>query len=546
MARFLPYDQTGFGRFDARPFREAYGSRAKWMRPQELAKPQDWSRPENLAKLLQLSSALVQNPVVDLAVKGVGEVVKATKDKPVAPGAESEVERLTNKAAQARAYADKMETFMGEGPVVSSDGTTQVPSEGDMAGFREEQEAEFKRRGDLASGLEREASDFKSRSRLKSADDLFAMVVAPGADREQLRFALKVASRFAGAPTLSQMRTGKDPANDLRKQLIAAYMKKSGTELTQFQEGRLSAKREERLARAFVNKEKMDLASDKNAAYINKAKAQVDHLYKKGLLTDTRTKNIIDMMMLRRTKQTMATVRLYYKSLPKDDEGLLKRALIDRTFEYLNEKDFLKGIGVPKDRVGGGKRNRNNRNKNKNNGPNSADGDGDDDGGFDRYKTEFDTFAELIGGDPTKDELISARSKIKSYMKTLGGSAATAKPGKGGVRKGTKKVFLDTKRGKLAESLYARGAGLLERIRNFEAARVVTATRKKRVSRIRTLYEAGGFSAKLGPLTLSRSKLGVWSLGAVGEKLGRRADNSTSQGHRKAKDIMAILKLLNK
>ena len=44
MARFIPYDQTGFGRIDPNVARRPYGSNVKWMDPRLKHKPKGCSR----------------------------------------------------------------------------------------------------------------------------------------------------------------------------------------------------------------------------------------------------------------------------------------------------------------------------------------------------------------------------------------------------------------------------------------------------------------------------------------------------------------------
>ena len=100
MARFLPYDQTGFGRFDSRPLREAYGTRAKPVPISQLHKPKDWGTPQGLQAALALTKGIIENPLTDIVVKGVGELVRGAEPTP-----KSKYEALMQKAAQARTQA---------------------------------------------------------------------------------------------------------------------------------------------------------------------------------------------------------------------------------------------------------------------------------------------------------------------------------------------------------------------------------------------------------------------------------------------------------
>ena len=104
MARFLPYDQTGFDRVDARAARAPFAAGFKWMDPRLKHKSKDWSSLEGIMTALQLTKAIVEHPITDLAVKGIGEAVKGAA--PDVSPIKGRYEKLMKKAALARQRAE--------------------------------------------------------------------------------------------------------------------------------------------------------------------------------------------------------------------------------------------------------------------------------------------------------------------------------------------------------------------------------------------------------------------------------------------------------
>jgi hypothetical protein len=243
VARFLPYDQTGFGRFDPKTFRESFGSRARWMTPKELAKPKDWDTPENMGKALQLTSAAIQNPVVDLLVKGVGEGIRATKDTPASAykSKQKEVESLREAAKAARAKAQEAVGIYGasDEEIRRSLGGMTVPSDEDIKLFRADMPEKGKELLERAQRLEKQyeaarraAGEGEILKGVKSLDDLFGLVARPGATRAHLEAALRWVDRFTPARSLTEIRAGRDPSLKIREQLVKTFLGAQGKPLT--------------------------------------------------------------------------------------------------------------------------------------------------------------------------------------------------------------------------------------------------------------------------------------------------------------------------
>ena len=249
MARFLPYDQTGFARLDPSANRRSFAAGAQWMKPSELAKRKDWSTPAGLQSALQLSKALVENPVTDLAVKGVGELANLFKDPAVRPEEKSKYDQLTTQIADAKA---RMEA-MGERPQRALDesdqevqtmyGTFNVkPGDvnalekaikdkyGDSPNIYNHYMKQIKDRllpgadeydvdqQNLAHelvGLERQQEEIDFT--IDNEDELYAFAAQ---NPDHVEWAMGQVSRVAPAPTLSELRTGKTPASRIRKNLL--------------------------------------------------------------------------------------------------------------------------------------------------------------------------------------------------------------------------------------------------------------------------------------------------------------------------------------
>ena len=198
MARFIPYDQTGFGRINPNVGAKWFGSEIKPMDPRLKHKPKDWSTPEGIATALTLTKAIAEHPITDLAVKGIGEAFKGTPDV-LYP--EKRHEDMLARATDLRVKGGDQNVLTAE-------------------------------------RLEAEAREL-SGTVVRSMDDLFAFVSRPGATREDLSFAMSKVSNFAPASSLSQIRAGVDPSQPYRKALMGAYQKATRSELTDYQQAML-------------------------------------------------------------------------------------------------------------------------------------------------------------------------------------------------------------------------------------------------------------------------------------------------------------------
>jgi hypothetical protein len=230
MARFLPYDQTGFARLDPSVNRRPFAAAAQWMKPSELAKPKDWDSPAGLQSALQLSKALIEHPLTDLAVKGVGELVGLTKDPATKPKEKAAYDSLADQIADAKARmeamgerpADLVQKQAAQGPVSMSMTEDQLmgrssPQETpeQRKALQGEYDADQQKLAHELVGLERqqEKIDFT----IDNEDELYAFAVQ---NPDHVEWAMGQVSRVAPAPTLSELRTGKTPAARIRKNLL--------------------------------------------------------------------------------------------------------------------------------------------------------------------------------------------------------------------------------------------------------------------------------------------------------------------------------------
>jgi hypothetical protein len=252
MARFLPYDQTGFDRIDPKPAREAYGTGAKWLDPRLAHKPKDWSSPEGIQAALGLTKAIIDHPVTDMVARGIGEAFKGGKT--VAPTS-GQYDALMREASDARRKAEEASKMGGILKLKAEGGYSQEDLMRRFQGAEASEEdlrlfmGEFGQRSRVAMAdqgrffaeaerLEKEASNL-SGGVIGSMDDLFAFVAREGATKDDLAFSLQNVSRFAPAQTLTQIRAGEDPSSKLRIQLRDTFLKGQRGYLTEQQEAML-------------------------------------------------------------------------------------------------------------------------------------------------------------------------------------------------------------------------------------------------------------------------------------------------------------------
>jgi cytochrome c551/c552 len=213
------------------------------MTPKELAKPKDWDTPENMGKALQLTSAAIQNPVVDLLVKGVGEGIRAAKDTPAAAykSKQKEMAALKRAVEAARAKAQEAMGIYGasDEEIRRSLGGMTVPSDEDIKLFRADMPEKAKELLERAQRLEKQyeaarraAGEESFLKGVKSLDDLFGLVARPGATRAHLEAALRWVDRFTPARSLTEIRAGRDPSLKIREQLVKTFLGAQGKPLT--------------------------------------------------------------------------------------------------------------------------------------------------------------------------------------------------------------------------------------------------------------------------------------------------------------------------
>ena len=338
MARFLPYDQTGFDRVDARAARAPFAAGFKWMDPRLKHKSKDWSSPEGIMTALQLTKAIVEHPITDLAVKGIGEAVKGAA--PDVSPIKGRYEKLMKKAALARQRAEdaskKRRTLevgiqsLGGKPsddqIRHSMGYMDPAPEEDIRAFKGGLESDrrkialaaedHKRHFAEAERLEREARGLEG-TVVRSMDDLFAFVSREGATKEDLAFALKNVSKFSPARSLSQIRAGVDPANKLRIQLRDTFLKGQKGSLSEYQDAMLRLRADNYKSMDQKRKDEIMVRRLRARAYHQNMQAAIDLRNVKGIKTEHEIHAIHEKLKVAKTKQQMRAVKIYIDSLGK-------------------------------------------------------------------------------------------------------------------------------------------------------------------------------------------------------------------------------------
>ena len=429
MARFLPYDQTGFGRFDPRTFRESFGSRAKWMSPRELAKPKDWDTPDNMAKALALTDAAIKNPAVDLLVKGVGEGVRAAKDTPAeayeAKG--KELAAIKKAAEDARAKAREAGGIFAasDEEIRRSLGGMTVPSDEDIKLFRAEMPKKAVSLFERAQRLEKQyeaarraAGEESLLKGVKSIDDLFAFVSKPGATRAHLEAALKWVGRFTPARSLTEIRAGRDPSLKIRQQLIRTFLNSQGKPLSlkDMMMMEYRRRREERLRGA---------AKDRGALKRSSLELKRREFARQLRIDDLKYQ---DMVRKWQKMDAGAFVAMINQMRLTGKKGSKIAATIFQLHPDLMKKyaqGRLPEIRIPGAPMGGGRRRKRRRVPGK--------GDKSPAGRLARFKTVFDNI-----GDPRKaislralSEISGSATSLSSKLRALYSAWTKGKKGKG-------------------------------------------------------------------------------------------------------------------
>jgi hypothetical protein len=580
MARFLPYDQTGFGRFDARPYRQAFGTGAKWLGLNELAQQQDLDKPAGLKAALAtvgLAKGIVESPLTDLATKGVGEVIKAVKPTPKskykslieeeaslrgqAKGMldasaakkkkrKDEIDSLTRRLDNIRkkATGGSGAPFVGD-PRTNPKAPTNVYVDGvwkagpgvpapegyadlmarlkQLKGVQEDETPAQKAREleQRAAKLRQEADLMGMMKNVGSLDDLFAMIMQPNATRAHLEAALKVVGRFSPAPTLTQIRTGVKPADAIRQRLIKAFFSRDRMQLTPYERGKLDARESDRQRKLAVDRARERARREK----IRQSRLLLQAQLKRIAAGTNKTLAAMAQNLL---KGRFATTELALKSLVRMKRVMPKKTMFQPLVDQLLEDLGYKGLLGE----GGGRRRR----------PVTPPVDGGDNLDWaKRYKKNFAGVRTFLGGKKLTVGGIDTRiARLKQWQKSLSGLASGSKKGKGDIRKKRKKgqLFLSPREGRLAEELAGVAGGL---IKDLERRKSRVIYRKKafnfRTSIIRAWKGADGPNS-VGKLGLSRGGTTGFYISEAAQKYLVR-QGKYSQGAKKAAAEKA-LKLL--
>jgi hypothetical protein len=413
MARFIPYDQTGFGRINPNVGAKWFGSEIKPMDPRLKHKPKDWSTPEGIATALNLTKAIAEHPITDLAVKGIGEAFKGTPDV-LYP--EKRHEDMLARATDLRVKG-------GEQNILT------------------------------AERLEAEAREL-SGTVVRSMDDLFAFVSRPGATREDLSFAMSKVSNFAPASSLSQIRAGVDPSQPYRKALMSAYQRATRSELTDYQQAMLrlregnykslaDKRRDEVTMRRKWFTRRMEGIQSKMDDYKNRTK-------NRNRKTDADVLKIMGMLALARNEGEVKALAPVFKALVSKYSRTAYPPTVDVVRQYLERFGIdiklpdPSTIKYPKEksrrkRGGGGGRRRSSADPGKLAGNlSSILGD---------YKDELDAVNAAIDAtgrdNVTPDQWRAYKATTERVLRILKGYQSSSRVGKGDIRRDkANKVFL--------------------------------------------------------------------------------------------------------
>jgi hypothetical protein len=281
MARFLPFDQTGFSRVKGTPTR-ALGAGFQAPSTKQIYDPSEhkFGSMQNLMGLIKGTAAIAEHPVTDLLIKGTGELVGAlSPDKVADPTkhdealrqiAELKVQReAVGKAPPTEAPAQKppegedwtefmirdaQERLRGKtavGPLPEK-GAPEAPpitfeekvkkNRAEIAHLKERQriDAQIDKWMDIAGKAGREID--------RSLGALMALATDPNSNEGTLARALELADEYAPWPSVTQLRTGASPKMEWKKQIINAYKNVHAKPLTakDFHKMRMDEKKDKR------------------------------------------------------------------------------------------------------------------------------------------------------------------------------------------------------------------------------------------------------------------------------------------------------------
>ena len=496
MARFIPYDQTGFKRIDMTSARQGWTSGLKWLDKNQQHKPKDWSTPEGIATAINLTKAIAEHPIVDWVS---GEVSEATR-RPAEgagvalPAGYKESRDASQEALQQVLAAETAQTRRITSPemldlyrrfavdvgdvsaleVAASDHFMMMPDADSDKNMKEAERIQdiidaSKKAPIPAAAFQRPASELreiqgmqqraneisdegtrlskKPSSIVDSPSDLIAFVSEEGRTRTDLAWALRQAEVVARGTRISDRKRGIDPVRNLQKQILAAHSKAQRGRMTEVQEARLRQQQGNYESLNQKRKDQIILQREKNKQLFDKWKKTNSRQDKdadsKIRLRDKRVEEITKRIANAKTdKQRTFVVQLAQMlanpraavSYP-NVYSLLKKVAINSGWDFADYLPDPGDINFPRIK---GQRKGTGSGTTKKPSKKSSGGDGGDSLAdyLGRWGTALNSAQSIFKNEnATSEELLKAATVVADIASQAGSYRTTTKFGKGEVRR---------------------------------------------------------------------------------------------------------------
>ena len=496
MARFIPYDQTGFKRIDMTSARQGWTSGLKWLDKNQQHKPKDWSTPEGIATAINLTKAIAEHPIVDWVS---GEVSEATR-RPAEgagvalPAGYKESRDASQEALQQVLAAETAQTRRITSPemldlyrrfavdvgdvsaleVAASDHFMMMPDADSDKNMKEAERIQdiidaSKKAPIPAAAFQRPASELreiqgmqqraneisdegtrlskKPSSIVDSPSDLIAFVSEEGRTRTDLAWALRQAEVVARGTRISDRKRGFDPVRNLQKQILAAHSKAQRGRMTEVQEARLRQQQGNYESLNQKRKDQIILQREKNKQLFDKWKKTNSRQDKdadsKIRLRDKRVEEITKRIANAKTdKQRTFVVQLAQMlanpraavSYP-NVYSLLKKVAINSGWDFADYLPDPGDINFPRIK---GQRKGTGSGTTKKPSKKSSGGDGGDSLAdyLGRWGTALNSAQSIFKNEnATSEELLKAATVVADIASQAGSYRTTTKFGKGEVRR---------------------------------------------------------------------------------------------------------------
>ncbi len=500
MARFIPYDQTGFKRIDMTSARQGWTSGLKWLDKSQRHKPKDWSTPEGIATAINLTKAIAEHPIVDWVS---GELSEATKGPAeiALPAGYKESRDASQEALQEVLAAETAQTRRMTSPemldlyrkfgvdvgnvdaleVAVSDHFMMMPDAESDKNMKESLRIQniidaSKKAPIPAAALQRPASELrriqgmqkraqeisdegtrlskKPSTIVDSPSDLIAFVSEEGRSKTDLAWALKQAQNVARGTRISDRKRGFDPVRNLQKQILAAYSKSQRGQMTKVQAARLRMQQGNYDSLKQKREDQIILQREKNNQLFSKWKKEntrkdrdVDSKIK---LRDQNIQKIIQQISNAKTRTQRETAVKVAMILANPRAGvsypnvyeLLKQVAINSDWDfskYLPDPDDINFPWIKGQRKGTGSGTTKKTSK-KSSGEDGGDRLVDYLG---RWGTGLDSAQSVFENEnATDDELLKAATVVADIASQAGSYRTTTRLGKGDVRRRKDGVYM--------------------------------------------------------------------------------------------------------